>query len=149
MSNVEKQARVLHLGDLMNLATVYQWEAVLEFHGACLLALERDIIQWGDSFARLESVSIAGRFLTRSSSPTKASANRGKLRAGVSVDSSVYCAAFNRGVCTLQESHDGEFRGRAVKLLHVCSACLRYKGKQETHVSGSETCPLLASASTS
>ena len=147
ISNEEKQARLLHLGDLMNLATVYQWEAVLEFHGACLLALERDTIRWGESFARLENISIAGRFLLR---PAKSSASRGKPQAGgPSIDGPIYCAAYNRGLCSHAKTHEGAYRNRSVTLLHVCSDCLRVNNQQAQHVSGANNCPLVTDSSAS
>ena len=39
----------------MYFAQQYEWHAVLSFHGAVLLEIERGTLVWGDSFIHLES----------------------------------------------------------------------------------------------
>ena len=39
----------------MYFSQLYEWQAVLSFHGAVLLEIERGLLQWGDSFLPLES----------------------------------------------------------------------------------------------
>ena len=55
--------RVIHLKDLMYLATRYRWDCVLSYHAACLLEIERGNVKWGDSFQTLQSTTLAGGFL--------------------------------------------------------------------------------------
>ena len=67
-----------HLVSLMYLAGRYQWKAVLNFHGAVLLDIERGRARWGDAFAHLEARTLHGYLKvskgTRDSS-SKASGN--------------------------------------------------------------------------
>ena len=54
----EKDARIVHLRNLMYLAIQHEWSSVREFHVAVLLEIERGHLQWGDSFAHLERHSL-------------------------------------------------------------------------------------------
>lgn len=44
----------------MYFAQQYEWPAVLSFHGAVLLEIERGLLKWGDSFFHLESRTLYG-----------------------------------------------------------------------------------------
>ncbi|XP_032234731.1 uncharacterized protein LOC116616797 isoform X2 [Nematostella vectensis] len=50
ISSFERAERHKHLVTLMYHAQLYEWEAVLAFHGAVLLEIERGLLKWGDSF---------------------------------------------------------------------------------------------------
>ena len=47
----EKQARINHFEELMYLATHKPWKAVLNYHGACLIEIERGKVNWGTTFS--------------------------------------------------------------------------------------------------
>ena len=55
LSEVERSSRLKHLVSLMYFSQLYEWQAVLSFHGAVLLEIERGLLQWGYSFLPLES----------------------------------------------------------------------------------------------
>ena len=63
----EREERTAHLSQLMYLAQIYEWGAVLSFHAAVLQQIERGSFKWGDTlaFAQLESRTLAGRFLQK------------------------------------------------------------------------------------
>ena len=56
----ESAARLPHLVSLMYFAQQFTWPAVLNFHGAVLLEIERGLLKWGDSFFHLESRTLYG-----------------------------------------------------------------------------------------
>lgn len=53
ISALERSDRLKHLVSLMYFAQQFEWSAVLNFHGAVLLEIERGLIKWGDSFMHL------------------------------------------------------------------------------------------------
>ncbi|KAL9965660.1 hypothetical protein ACROYT_G029497 [Oculina patagonica] len=62
LSTAEKIAREEHLIHLMYLAMTYEWHAVLAYHGAVLLEIERGHAAWGDSFHHLDARILQGHF---------------------------------------------------------------------------------------
>ncbi|XP_048577649.1 kinesin-like protein KIN-14H isoform X5 [Nematostella vectensis] len=64
ISSFERAKRHKHLVTLMYHAQLYEWEAVLAFHGAVLLEIERGLLKWGDSFSHLESRTLHGQLLS-------------------------------------------------------------------------------------
>ena len=47
-----------HLRDLMRLSVFYQWEAVRNYHSACLTRLEAGRAKWGDAFQEEQKFNI-------------------------------------------------------------------------------------------
>ncbi|CAH3169357.1 unnamed protein product [Pocillopora meandrina] len=45
LSEVERSSRLKHLVSLMYFSQLYEWQAVLSFHGAVLLEIERGLLQ--------------------------------------------------------------------------------------------------------
>ena len=93
LSGNERQARTEHLSQLMYLAGIYEWKAVLNFHSMCLLQIERKVLRWGDSFSHLESISLAGRLLAKSETLPSSKRNQ------------VFCWEYNKGICSHADSH--------------------------------------------
>jgi len=60
ISAFEVSERHKHLVSLMYFAQQFTWSAVLNFHGAVLLEIERGLIKCGDSFMHLESRTLYG-----------------------------------------------------------------------------------------
>lgn len=56
----KRSAWLKQLVSLMNLAQQYKWQAILSFHGAVLLEIERGLLMWGDSLIHLESHTLYG-----------------------------------------------------------------------------------------
>ena len=48
LSEVERSSRLKHLVSLMYFSQLYDWQAVLSFHGAVLLEIERGLLKWED-----------------------------------------------------------------------------------------------------
>ena len=55
--------RIAHLKELVYLSTRYKWRSILDYHGACLLEIERGQLKWGESFQLLQSTTLAGGLL--------------------------------------------------------------------------------------
>lgn len=62
LSPKEKQVPEEHLIHFMYLATTYEWKAVLAYHSAVLLEIERGHAAWGDSFHYLDACILQGHF---------------------------------------------------------------------------------------
>ena len=128
----EKDARIVHLCDLMYLAIQHEWSSVREFHAAVLLEIERGHLQWGDSFAHLERHSL-----------------RVKPRSGVvqhpsSTPVVLFCRDFQRNLCKLTKDHYGTIRGERKWLQHVCAKCWVTSRQIARHTEFSPDCPLLS-----
>ena len=50
-----------HLVVLMYFSQHFTWSAVLNFHSAVLLEIERSLIKWGGSFMHLDSRKLYGQ----------------------------------------------------------------------------------------
>ena len=42
----------------------------------------------------------------------------------------VWCKEYNSGNCSSTHSHEGRFFGQLVKKLHICSTCMKKKGRK-------------------
>ena len=65
LTEMERSARLKHLVSLMYFAQQYEWQAVLSFHGAVLLAIERRLLKWGDSLFLLETRAVLSTGIPR------------------------------------------------------------------------------------
>ena len=63
ISAFERSERQKHLVSLMYFVQQFEWKAVLSFHGAVLLEIERGLVTWGDSFMYLESRTLYGHLI--------------------------------------------------------------------------------------
>ena len=130
----ERSARLKHLVSLMYFAQQYDWQAVLSFHGAVLLEIERGLLQWGDSLFHLESRTLYGHPKTTKSSTSGGSSTSSNSSAVL------YCRDFQRQQCSFQQAHYGYLRGERKWLRHICSDCWLQSRKQEQHRAGSSEC---------
>ncbi|XP_048588228.1 uncharacterized protein LOC125556738 [Nematostella vectensis] len=130
ISSFERAERHKHLVTLMYHAQLYEWEAVLAFHGAVLLEIERGLLMWGDSFSHLESRTLHGQLL---SPPKKQSYSSGPT---------LFCRDYQREKCIHTKDHYGYVRGERKWVKHICAACWVQSRKQESHREDSSDCPL-------
>ncbi|XP_048582589.1 uncharacterized protein LOC125561884 isoform X2 [Nematostella vectensis] len=130
ISSFERAERHKHLVTLMYHAQLYEWEAVLAFHGAVLLEIERGLLKWGDSFSHLESRTLHGQLL---SPPKKQSYSSGPT---------LFCRDYQREKCIHTKDHYGYVRGERKWVKHICAACWVQSRKQESHREDSSDCPL-------
>ena len=127
----EFQARTAHLARLMELATIYHWKAVLNFHSRCLLQIERGQLNWGDSFDHLESIALSAHLKVKTG--VGSAGKKANLRP-------FYCLSYQNGGCKEEDSHWGSFKGESKFMQHICATCLR-AGNNEKHSESSEQCP--------
>ena len=105
----EKRAyRTAHLKELMYLSTRFKWRCVLDYHGACLMEIERGHLKWGSSFQLLQSTTLAGGFLSQSSRGGAGSGGFNRSGGGPNSSNShqnrsgegiVFCKGYQRGTC--------------------------------------------------
>ena len=129
---IERSARLKHLVSLMYFAQQYEWQAVLSFHGAVLLEIERGLLKWGDSLFHLESRTLYGHPKAPQSSTSGGSST--------SSTTVLYCRDFQRQQCSFNQAHYGYLRGERKWLRHICSDCWVQSRKQEQHRAGSSEC---------
>ena len=146
--STEKKARIIHLEELMYLATHKPWKAVLNYHGACLLEIERGNLEWGDNF---QLHGIQSTFFNVVG-PTQNSQQRGQSNYASEKSASAsfaggndrvwFCKAYQSGTCSFPRDHNGFIFGRNEFLRHICAKCWLAGKKQSTHSEQSEACPL-------
>ena len=136
---MERSARLKHLVSLMYFAQQYEWQAVLSFHGAVLLEIERGLLKWGDSLFHLESRTLYGH-----PKMPKSSTSGGSSTSSTTV---LYCRDFQRQQCSFNQAHYGYLRGKRKWLQHICSDCWVQSRKQEHHHTGSSECTFASASS--
>ena len=136
----EFQSRLEHLISLMYLCSRYEWEAVLDFHGAVLLDIERGRVNWGDSFSYLEPRTLHGHLKSVGSKDLKSSDNS----ASKASNAIYFCKEFNMGKCKSRKDHFGSFGKESEQrwLRHICSACWLRSRAMRGHAEGSNVCPM-------
>ena len=139
LTQMERSARLKHLVSLMYFAQQYEWQAVLSFHGAVLLEIERRLLKWGDSLFHLES-----RTLYWHPKTPKSSTSGGSSTSSTTV---LYCRDFQRQQCSFNQAHYGYLRGERKWLRHICSDCWVQSRKQEHHRAGSSECSFASATS--
>ena len=126
-----------HLSSLMYLASSFEWDAVLSFHAAVLLDIEKGRASWGDSFAYLEPRTLYGNYrLGKRTSPAPKSGNK----------SVFFCQDFQKGICAKTKDHPGLVRGEPKFVKHICAACWLNGRVQNQHPESSKSCPHFSSA---
>ena len=136
---VERSAQLKHLVSLMCFAQQYEWQAVLSFHGAVLLEIERGLLKWGESSFHLESRTLYGYPKTPKSATSGGSST--------SSNTVLYCQDFQRQQCSFNQAHYGYLRGERKWLRHNCSDCWVQSRKQEHHRAGSSECTFAPASS--
>ena len=108
LSVKEKRAREEHLIHLMYLSMTYEWHAVLAYHGAVLLEIERGHAAWGDSFHHLDARVLQGH--------VKAPISSARTPAVKDSRPVLFCRDYQRGACSFQHDHSGSLRGETMFL---------------------------------
>ena len=114
IAEMERSARLKHLVSLMYFVQQYEWQAVLIFHGAVLLEIERDLLKWGDSLFHLESRTLYGHYKTPKSSTSGGSST--------SSNTVLYCRDFQRQQCSFNQAHYSYLTARESGC-GICSDC--------------------------
>ena len=149
--SVEKKARITHLEELMYLATYKPWKSVLNYHGACLLEIERGNLEWGDNFQLhgLQSTffNVVGQgqnFQQRGSTATSSAFEKPSTPSNYAGGNQRvwFCKAYQSGNCTFSGDHNGYMYGRTEFLRHICAKCWQAGKKQSQHSEQSDACPL-------
>ena len=143
-SDEKKEYRIAHLKELMYLSTRFNWKCILDYHGACLLEIERGHLKWGDSFQLLQSTTLAGGFLVpnKNRGGSGGSYSQGGNQGNRSNEGTIFCKGFQRGTCQQQRDHYGQFYGENRLLKHICAKCWLKSKTQAAHPENSDDCPL-------
>ena len=143
---LEKDARINLLRDLMYFATIYPWSNVLAFHGACLMEIEQGVLKWGADFHHL----IHTTLLMPSRNARSSNRNRGGSTAGgggASGSGAVrFCPKYQRNQCSYNGDHEGTFRNQNCNMRHICAKCWLDNKSFAAHPETSPSCPLNAAA---
>ena len=135
--------RTAHLKELMYLSTRFKWKCVLDYHGACLMEIERGHLKWGSSFQMLQSTTLSGGFLHQSNRGTPSGGNNSGFNPGNRDNEGVvFCKGYQRGVCQQPKEHYGQFFGQSRLLRHICGKCWLKLRTQAPHPETSDECPL-------
>ena len=140
-SEEKKIHRVAHLKELMYLSSRFKWRNILDYHGACLLEIERGQLRWGDSFQMLQSTTLAGGLLFTNSRGGSNGGNQNRSIGGGRNEGVVFCKAYQQGVCPHTRDHQGQFYGQNRLLKHICGKCWQNSKTQVAHPETSEECP--------
>ena len=133
--------RLLHLEDLMYFASIYSWSSVLKFHAAVLVEIEKGVLKWGDDFRHLQSTTL----ITRVESRRDNGKGSGQTKNSGGKNSVLYCAAYQNGMCSFPNDHEGVLNGQTRVLRHVCAKCLHANPRSIVqHPDKSPQCPLNA-----
>ena len=141
--------KIAHLKELMYLSTRYKWRSVLDYHGACLLEIERGQLKWGESFQLLQCTTLAGGMLVSNNRGGAAGFNTnrsysqsGAGNSGGRSEGVVFCKGYQRGTCQQLRDHYGQFYGENRLLKHICANCWLNSKTQVVHPETSDECPL-------
>ena len=133
----ESSSRLKHLVSLMYFSQLHDWQAVLSFHGAVLLEIERGLLKWEDLFLHLESCTLYGHLKATKPSASASSSDTVQV---------LFCRDYQRGTCSFQQDHYGFLRGERKWLRHICADCWVKGRTQALHPEGSKECPSFANS---
>ena len=149
----QREARIAHMEELMYLATTKPWKSVLNYHGACLLEIERGDLNWGDNFqlhGMHSTILTSGGTNSNSRGPSNFGSGMGGKQqqpasanpTGGNNDKVWFCKGYQRGNCTFTRDHYGYMFGENQLLRHICAKCWQAGRKQSQHPENSDACPL-------
>ena len=142
----EKKARIEHMEELMYLATHKPWNSVLNYHGACLLEIERGNLKWGDNFQLHGLHSTIFNAVGHNSQRGQGGNGNGKNPSSSNSKGGSeriwFCKGYQRGNCTYTRDHYGYLNGANELLRHICAKCWLAFKKQSLHPEQSDECPL-------
>ena len=141
MTSSERQARIAHLRQLMYLATIHRWSAVLDFHAAVLNEIERGQLKWTDSFDSILSHFVASHSSKGSSSQPRTGGST--TNKNTSTTGTYFCRQFNNSACSKTGPHSDMVNGRLVTVQHICSEC--YMADRSLNFHPKSSCPARAS----
>ena len=141
---LEKDARINLLRDLMYFATIYPWSNVLAFHGACLMEIEQGVLKWGSDFHHL----IHTTLLMPSRNARSSNRNRGGSTTGgggaPGGGAVRFCPKYQRNQCSYNGDHEGTLRNQNCNMRHICAKCWLDNKSFAEHPETSPSCPLNA-----
>ena len=124
---------------------------MLDYHGACLMEIERGHLKWGSSFQLLQSTTLAGGFLSQNSrggagpggfNRSGGGSNSSNSYQNRSSEGIVFCKGYQRGTCQQPRDHYGLFYGENRLLKHICAKCWLNTKTQVPHPETSADCPM-------
>ena len=112
---------------------------MLNYHAACVLDIERGHARWGDSFQNLQITTLAGGFLQQNNNIGSSQRRSPKNGSDGPIK---FCRNYQRGTCTEDSDHFGEFFGSQHYLRHICGNCWIHLKKKSPHPETAEECPM-------
>ncbi len=137
----QRQHRLEHLQDLMYYSCSFPWKAVLDFHGAVLIEIERGRRQWGDSFRDLDT----HLFHARNSNPTVSTT---EAHSKISRDAGGrrpqwFCSKYQIGQCDDgRKEHFALVGSERRWVKHICATCWLQDREARNHPETNKDCPL-------
>ena len=139
----ERKARIQHLEELMYLATHKSWKSVLNYHGACLLEIERGNLKWGDNFQLQGLHSTIFNAVGQNPPPRHSSGKQsGPTNQTGGNERICFCKGYQKGNCSYTRDHYGYLMGANQLLRHICAKCWLALKKQSPHPENSDECPI-------
>lgn len=112
----------------------FPWQDVLNFHGTCLLEVEKGERTWGgrETFLTVETSTLYAQSFraTDVSRSTSQSSNR-----------RWFCKPFQTGRCRHNGSHEAMVQGRLRHVDHICATCLQKENAAMSHAETAQECP--------
>ena len=114
-----------------------EWPKLRHLHAAILQEVESGEASWGSSFEQVEKMVLENPGKTGRGHHTGMSNKHWQK----TPTKTFYCWEFNNTSCSRPSPHDGNIKGIACTVKHVCATCMRQENIERDHPQGSTYCP--------
>lgn len=134
VSSDEKFGRIELLKATAYHSKTFNWADVLNFHGTCLLEVEKGERKWGgrDTFLAVEASTLYSHVGMSAAKPHG-------FRGGE--DRKWFCKQYQSGRCRHNGAHEAMVQGRSRLVEHICATCLQRDHVAKFHAEKSADCP--------
>lgn len=131
---VEKYGRLELLKTTAYHSRTFQWQDVLNFHGTCLLEIEKGERTWGgrETFLTVEASTLYAQPIKATNTWQSDKPSEGRRW---------FCKPFQTGKCKHNGSHEAMVQGRVRRVDHICATCLQKDRAVMSHAETSPDCP--------
>ena len=128
----ERRGRLELLQTVAYHTRAYSWSDVLNFHGTCLLEIEKGERVWGgrETFIAVEASTLYAQ-------PRRQSKRVGEA----GTERKWFCKQFQLGTCRHDGSHEAMVQGKLRTVHHICATCLQKDGSAKAHAENTSACP--------
>ena len=150
INKTERQRRMTLLKNMLYLAGAYDWQILLNVYAAVLGRIERGMDGWASDFSQLTQVVLAQESQKRKQNLSKSKHSLPPHHHGPSQSKftsqtkewAYFYSAYQRNACTEMADHQGQYKGKMVKLQHICVKCWLKDQTNYSHPENSPECPL-------